>query len=209
METKACPRCGSDVLATTGRGRPRLWCSDTCRRLSSEERRAARRGGQPVQIHEEIRDRVVERSRPLSPEGAVERVLSSPLATETLLRTLAHRMREEPQRTGYQPWHSRLKPMVAELAAAYRATGTPTSTPAPIESAAALVQSGSGDAVGAHRAAVALVLGSPRSIREVLLGLAEQARAGKLSGGEHSSTVTAVESLFGALLSAGVIRRRR
>lgn len=209
METKPCPRCGSDVLATTGRGRPRLWCSDTCRRLSSEERRAARRGGQPVQIHEEIRDRVVERSRPLSPEGAVERVLSSPLATETLLRTLAHRMREEPQHTGHQPWHSRLKPLIGELAAAYRATDTAPSMPTPPDTAAAPVRSGSADRVGEHRAAVALVLGSPRSIREVLLGLAEQARAGKLSGGEHSSTVTAVESVFGALLSVGAIRRRR
>ena len=57
--------------------------------------------------------------------------------------------------------------------------------------------------------AVALVLGSPRSVREVLAGLVAQARQGKLAGAEHSGTAAAVESLVVALLEAGVIRRRR
>lgn len=210
METTPCPRCGRDVLPTPGRGRPRLWCSDECRRLSSEERRAARRGGQPVEIREEIRERVVERSRPLSADGAIERVLESQAATEKLLRVLAYRMRHDPPISEHDRWmHSQLKPFVLELAAAHRAVDA---TETGREAAAAVpdpAHSGPSDRAAAHRDAVALVLGSPRSVREVLLGLADQARAGKLSGGEHSGTAGAVEVLFGALVRAGVIRRRR
>lgn len=210
METKSCPRCGQAVAPTPGRGRPRLWCSDECRRLSSEERRAARRGGLPVEIREEIRDRVVERSRPLSPDGAVERVLSSAAATEKLLRVLAYRMRHDPPLTRHQQWmHSRLKQFVLELAAAHRAVDVTESPREVAPPPAAAVSSASSDRAAAHREAVALVLSSPRSSREVLLGLAEQARQGTLSGGEHSSTAAAAETLFAALVRAGVIRRRR
>ncbi|MFD3637504.1 hypothetical protein [Streptomyces sp. NPDC058664] len=210
METKSCPRCGSDVLPTTGRGRPRLWCSDECRRMSSEERRAARRTGRPVEIHEEIRDRVIERSRPMSPDGAVERVLSRPASTEKLLRVLAYRMRHDPPITRTQQWmHSRLKPFILELAAAHRAASATESAREPDPAPAEAVSSAPSDRAAAHREAVALVLSSPRSSREVLLGLAEQARQGKLSSGEHSGTITATETLLGALLEAGAIRRRR
>jgi len=178
--------------------------------LSSEERRAARRGGQPIEIREEIRERVVERSRPLSTDGAIERVLASPAATEKMLRVPAHRMRNDPPRSKHDRWmHTRLKPFVLELAAAHRAVDATETGREATSGVAGPVLSGPADRAAAHRDAVALVLGSPRSVREVLLGLADQARSGKLSGGEHSSTGTAVESLFGALVKAGVIRRRR
>lgn len=210
MATQTCPRCGREVLPTSGRGRPRLWCSDECRRLSSEERRAARRTDRPVEIREEIRERVIERSRPLSPDGAVERVLSRSSSTEKLLRLLAHRMRQDPPITRAQQWeHQRLGELAAELLAAYRASDPGPITPGRVPPVPDPAPSAPRDRAAAHREAVALVLGSPRSIREVLFGLADQARQGKLSGSEHSSTVTAVESLFGALLGAGVIRRRR
>lgn len=210
METTSCPRCGSDVLPTTGRGRPRLWCSDECRRLSSEERRAARRTGRPVEIREEIRDRVVERSRPMSPDGAVDRVLSSSTATEKLLRVMSYRMLNDPPITSHQQWmHSRLKPFIDDLWTAHRDAGATATTEQPVPAPTEPVRSASTDRAAAHREAVALVLSSPRSSREVLLGLAEQAREGKLAGGEHSGTAAAVETLFGALVRAGVIRRRR
>ena len=203
MATQTCPRCGRDLLPTVGRGRPRLWCSDECRRLSSEERRAARRTGRPVEIREEIRERVVERSRPLSPDGAVERVLSRSSSTEKLLRVLTHRMRQEPPVTRTQESErARLAELAAELLAACRASDPGQSVPDPAAAAPR-------DRAGAHREAVALVLGSPRSVREVLAGLVAQARQGKLAGAEHSGTAAAVESLVVALLEAGVIRRRR
>lgn len=146
----------------------------------------------------------------MSPDGAVERVLSRSASTEKLLRVLAYRMRHDPPTTPHDRWmHSRLKPFVLELAAAHRAVEATEpareAAPAPAEA----VGPAPSDRAAAHREAVALVLGSPRSSREVLLGLAEQARQGELASGEHSGTVTAAETLLGALLEAGAIRRRR
>ena len=40
---RTCPACGRPV-AQSGRGRPRVWCSDRCRRLASDARRAERLG---------------------------------------------------------------------------------------------------------------------------------------------------------------------
>lgn len=49
MTGHACPRCGSEVPAGSGRGRPRVWCSTACRRAASIERQAAERDGGAVQ----------------------------------------------------------------------------------------------------------------------------------------------------------------
>jgi len=57
--TMTCPRCGAETTAKA-RGRPRKWCSDRCRKLASEEHRAAARGV----IGLEIRDRIIERRIP-------------------------------------------------------------------------------------------------------------------------------------------------
>ena len=43
MDPNLCPRCGNPVTIKP-RGRPARWCSDRCRKLASEERRAAERG---------------------------------------------------------------------------------------------------------------------------------------------------------------------
>nr|WP_192959505.1 hypothetical protein [Rhodococcus erythropolis] len=61
MDPNTCPRCGNPVTVKP-RGRPARWCSDRCRKLASEERRAAERGA----IGLEIRDhtRVVEKPVP-------------------------------------------------------------------------------------------------------------------------------------------------
>nr|WP_010904249.1 MULTISPECIES: hypothetical protein [Acidipropionibacterium]BAB17916.1 unnamed protein product [Acidipropionibacterium acidipropionici] len=45
---RACPHCGAPVEAHGGRGRPRVWCSDDCRKRASEERRAAQAEARPV-----------------------------------------------------------------------------------------------------------------------------------------------------------------
>ena len=44
-----CPRCGAGVPAS-GKGRPRTWCSQACRRAAYEERRAADRGAIAIEF---------------------------------------------------------------------------------------------------------------------------------------------------------------
>lgn len=78
-----CPRCGKPFVVPTRRapGRPRRWCSPECRRLASEERRAAERGGSPVTYIKE----------PTSLDEHVRAVLDSPGACRRVLRALADR----------------------------------------------------------------------------------------------------------------------
>jgi hypothetical protein len=57
--TPVCARCHAPLEAMSGRGRPRLWCSQACRRAAYEERRAARSGAIAVRV--EICEKVVER----------------------------------------------------------------------------------------------------------------------------------------------------
>lgn len=49
----ACLRCGGS-LRRRQTGRPRLWCSDRCRRLAGEERGAADRGAVGIRLVERI-----------------------------------------------------------------------------------------------------------------------------------------------------------
>ncbi|MDE1674691.1 hypothetical protein [Nocardia gipuzkoensis] len=207
MEAKPCPRCGETFQPVSGRGRPRVWCSTECRRLAFEERRAARTAGRAVEIREEIRERVVERSRPLTPDGAVDRVLSDPVATHKLLRVLAHRMRADPPTSQVDRWqHQAFKPLIYDLWQAYheagegRAAAMPEVLPAPYTPPR--------NRADAHREAVALVLNSPRSTREVLSTLADRARDGILASSAHRATVTAATDLLNALITTGTLRRR-
>lgn len=171
MVTTPCPRCGDPVASTAGqRGRPPVWCSPECRRLASEERRAARAGGRAVEVHEQVREKVVERSRSISADSAVEKVLSDSAATEKLLRVLAHRRCQAPPVNVLQRFaDQRMHPLIYELWQAYHdGVSAPivppeTAVPAPAQTAPASAQ--------AHRAAVELVLSSPRSVREVLTTL--------------------------------------
>ena len=189
-----------------GRGRPPIWCSDICRRLASEERRAAQRAEQPVEIREVVRERVVTRTRPISPDTAVDRVLADSAATEKLLRVLAYRMRHEPPHDSRtRDRHARLKPLIVDLTTAHsEVDDEPTRPTQPV----AGPKPPPADRVTALREAVALVMGSPRAVREVLAALTDQARQGTLSGAQHSGTVAAAEMLFGALVNSGAIRRR-
>lgn len=78
-----CPRCGKPFVVSTEPkpGRPRRWCSQSCRRLASEERRAAEGGGNAVTYIKE----------PISLDEHVRAVLDSPGACRRVLRGLADR----------------------------------------------------------------------------------------------------------------------
>ncbi|MCP9625232.1 hypothetical protein NMK54_34365 [Nocardia otitidiscaviarum] len=206
MEAKQCPRCGQSVESTTGRrGRPRVWCSARCRRLASEELRAARAGGRAIEVHEEIRERRVERSRPLSPDGAVDRVLSDSAATEKLMRVLAHRIRQDPPHSTRQAWSEEpMKRAIRDLWQAYHgAGGSLPDVPMPeIETKTTTATA------DAHRAAVALVLSSPRSTREVLAAVGNWARNGTLARSEHAATIKAAKVMLETLLAYRLLPRR-
>lgn len=80
---KTCPRCG-DPFHLPDRpkaGRPRRWCSSACRRLASEERRAAEAGHSAVTFIKEA----------TSLDEHVRAVLDSPGACRRILRDLADR----------------------------------------------------------------------------------------------------------------------
>jgi endogenous inhibitor of DNA gyrase (YacG/DUF329 family) len=82
-----CPRCGDEVARNaSGRGRPRVWCSQRCRRAAYEERRAAANGA----ISSEV---VVRRTEP-SWDETIARVLASPVASRKVVRELSRRLRD-------------------------------------------------------------------------------------------------------------------
>ena len=80
---KACPRCEKlfQVSDHPKAGRPRRWCSSACRRLASEERRAAERGHTAITFIKET----------ASLDEHVRAVLNSPSACRRILRELADR----------------------------------------------------------------------------------------------------------------------
>lgn len=80
---KKCPRCGKPFTITTQPepGRPRRWCSQTCRRLASEERRAAEGGRNAITYVKET----------TGLDEHVCAVLDSPSACRRILRELADR----------------------------------------------------------------------------------------------------------------------
>lgn len=80
---KTCPRCGRPFQVSDGRkaGRPRRWCSNACRRLASEERRAAEAGHTAITFIKEA----------TSLDRHVSAVLDSPSACRRILRELTDR----------------------------------------------------------------------------------------------------------------------
>lgn len=80
---KKCPRCGKPfhVSDRAKPGRPRRWCSRQCRRLASEERRAAEAGNTPITYIKQD----------TSLDEHVRAVLTSPTACRRVLRTIAER----------------------------------------------------------------------------------------------------------------------
>lgn len=80
---KACARCGRPFQLSDHPkvGRPRRWCSSACRRLASEERRAAEAGHTAVTFIKEAP----------SLDDQVRAVMGSPSACRRILRELSDR----------------------------------------------------------------------------------------------------------------------
>jgi len=90
-----CPRCHAAVVSTA-RGRPRIWCSDQCRKLASEERRAAERGVigldvQRVVVEKSVREIVRTPTMP----AAIDMVLGNRESIHTVLAALVTSQRAE------------------------------------------------------------------------------------------------------------------
>jgi hypothetical protein len=58
-----CPWCQTPVPAQPGRGRPRVWCSDQCRRDAHNARKAARAGAVGMQVIRQTR--IIEKPVPV------------------------------------------------------------------------------------------------------------------------------------------------
>lgn len=80
---KVCARCGKPFQVSDHPkvGRPRRWCSSACRRLASEERRAAEAGHAAVTFIKEA----------AGLDDQVRAVLDSPSACRRILRELSDR----------------------------------------------------------------------------------------------------------------------
>lgn len=85
--TDTCPRCGKTLTRNTT-GRPRVWCSQTCRRAAYEERRAADAGAIAVRVVERIE------IRELTLAACVDRTIESPTGCRRVVEALARRARD-------------------------------------------------------------------------------------------------------------------
>ncbi len=179
-----CPRCGTET-ATKARGRPRRWRSDRCRKLASEEHRAAARGA----IGLEIRDRIIERRipetvhRPPSITSSIALLLSDVAASKKVPNTLARRVkRDQLDRATIKLLWPHIHELYTEarprMGLPERPTTVRTMTPAKC----------------AER-----VLGWPRTGVQVINGLTAKAQAGHLSPAEHRDLSTAITHLSDAL----------
>ena len=108
---KECPRCGKPFTVSTRPkpGRPQRWCSQNCRRLASEERRAAEGG----------RNAITYIKQPTNLDQHVRAVLDSPSACRRVLRELADR--DNRQELADAKWSS----VADELARLRRASQAP------------------------------------------------------------------------------------
>lgn len=136
-----CAQCGDPImLARTGR-RPRF-CSDTCRKRASEERRAAARLGYPepvTRVVREVVERVISPETPPAPRPW--RAPSTPPARSTPrtgiewaaeLRVLADRVRTNPlSLVRTRDEFEALATAVNELHAATQSPAPPTAPVAP------------------------------------------------------------------------------
>ena len=182
--TMTCPRCGAETTAKA-RGRPRKWCSDRCRKLASEEHRAARRGV----IGLEIRDRIIERRvsevvyRAPSITASITLLLADVAATRKVLNTLARRVkRDQLDRTTIKL----LWPHIHELYTQARPRMGLPERPTTVRAMT--------PAECAER-----VLDWPHTSVQVINGLTAQAQAVHLSPSEHRDLSTAITHLSDAL----------
>ncbi len=184
MDPKLCPRCGAETTAKA-RGRPRKWCSDRCRKLASEEHRAATRGA----IGLEIRDRIIERRIPEvvyrapSITASITLLLADVAATKKVLNTLTRRVkRDQLDRATIKLLWPHIHELYTEarprMGLPERPTRVRAMTPAEC----------------AER-----VLAWPHTAVQVINGLTVKAQAGHLSPSEHRDLSTATGHLSDAL----------
>jgi endogenous inhibitor of DNA gyrase (YacG/DUF329 family) len=173
---RECPNCGRPV-AYSGHGRPPLWCSDRCRRRGHDH---------GIRLEQVVIEREVVRPERANPQRQIEQLLDSGEHTELLLRTIAHRWHHQ----GPPLDRAVLAPHLTRIWDAFHAAGAATKTPpTPPKLPTAAAE---------RRAAVELVLSSPRSIAAVINGAVDMIQAGRLP---DNNANTAVFNAIGRVLS--------
>ena len=170
-----CPRCGTPVIQT-GTGRPRRWCSDDCRRRGQE---------QGIPVREIVRERTVVRPERISLDRQIARILDDPDATEQLLRALADRWRHRGPAADTE--HRRFAARMLELWTAFHAPVDPVAAKNPPKRLPAIAAE--------RRAAVEMVMSSPKSIGAVLTRVRELLDAGHIGGGADGPILSGVVTL--------------
>lgn len=171
-----CRNCGGPVVYS-GRGRPPLWCSDYCRRRGHDH---------GIRLERVVVEREVVRLERATPQRQIEQLLDSGEHTELLLRTIAHRWKHQGpplERAVLAPHLTRIWDALHAAAAGTK----PPSTPPKLPTAAA-----------ERRAAVELVLTSPRSIAAVINSVVDLVETGRLP---NSNANSAVFNAIGRVLS--------
>lgn len=169
------------------RGRPPRWCSDRCRKLASEERRAAERGAIGLQIRDHTR--VVEKPVPerMSATVAAARAAEDIDAALSVLNALQRKLvADEVALTDLD----RLYRGINELRATFRRTVPP-------HAVGLISYRTESPAAPDPKTAVPIVLGSPRACAEVIAALTERVRTGQLTHDpRHDRTRRAVADLI-------------
>lgn len=186
MDPNLCPRCGNPVTIKP-RGRPARWCSDRCRKLASEERRAAERGVIGLQIRDHAR--VVEKPVPerMSATVAAARAAEDIDAALSVLSALQRKLvADELALTDLD----RLYRGINDLRATFRRTVPP-------HAVGLISYRTESPAAPDPKTAVPIVLGSPRACAEVITALTERVRTGQLTHDpRHDRTRRAVADLI-------------
>ena len=183
---QSCLRCGNPVTVKP-RGRPPRWCSDQCRKLASEERRAAERGA----IGLEIRDhtRVVEKPVPERMSAAVAGARAAEDIDAALSVLVALQRKLVAEAVEYKDL-DRLYRGINDLRATFRRTVKPWAV-------GLISYRTEGAAIPDPKSAVPIVLGSPRACAEVITTLTEQVRTGQLTHDpRHDRTRRALADLI-------------
>ncbi|QEO09743.1 hypothetical protein [Protaetiibacter larvae] len=91
---RECVRCGNALPAGSSKGRPRLYCSATCRKAAYEDRRAHRDGAVRVQLVDrvvvETHERMIRSDHPM--QTCIDNVLDDTQVTWRLLREMSRRV---------------------------------------------------------------------------------------------------------------------
>ena len=93
MDSQKCAWCGERLEPRAGRGRPAVYCSARCRRYGYEQRRAASRVGDPVQVvtrqsAPEVVERVRQRWSQPEPQQVAEALDEDPELAGPVLRRI-------------------------------------------------------------------------------------------------------------------------